>query len=87
MDALHAFHQCCQRDEAPGVFGLWRTFATRHMASPKVAMIFVIFRSLFDHIRQWVVILGLVFEFVLGEIFASNIRLRNVTIQHGQHYF
>lgn len=38
LDALQALPQCSQRDEAPGVFALWRTFASRHTASPKVWM-------------------------------------------------
>lgn len=38
LDALQALPQCSQRDETPGVFALWRTFATRHTASPKVWM-------------------------------------------------
>jgi toxin-antitoxin system PIN domain toxin len=38
LDALQALPQCSQRDEAPGVFALWRTFASRNTASPKVWM-------------------------------------------------
>lgn len=38
LDALQALPQCAQRDESPGVFALWRNFATRQTASPKVWM-------------------------------------------------
>lgn len=38
LDALQALPQCSQRDEAPGVVALWRTFATRDTASSKVWM-------------------------------------------------
>lgn len=38
LDTLQALPQVCSRDEPPGVFGLWRTLATRDTASPKLWM-------------------------------------------------
>ena len=38
LDALQALPQVCLRDEPPGVFALWRAFASRDTASPKVWM-------------------------------------------------
>lgn len=38
MDALQALPQVCLRDEPPATLALWRTFATRDTASPKVWM-------------------------------------------------
>jgi len=38
LDALQALPQVCLRDEPPGVFALWRAFAGRDTASPKVWM-------------------------------------------------
>lgn len=38
MDALQALPQVCLRDEPPDTFALWRIFATRDTASPKVWM-------------------------------------------------
>jgi len=38
LDALQALPQVVVRDEPPGVLPLWRTFATRDTASPKVWM-------------------------------------------------
>ena len=38
LDALQVLVQVSWRDEPPGTFALWRTFATRDTASPKVWM-------------------------------------------------
>lgn len=38
LDALHLLAQVGWRDEPPGTFALWRTFATHDTASPKVWM-------------------------------------------------
>ena len=38
MDALQSSPRVCVREEAPDVFSLWRTLATRDTASPKVWM-------------------------------------------------
>ena len=38
LDALQALPQVCVRDEPPGAWALWRAFATRDTASPKVWM-------------------------------------------------
>ena len=38
LDALQVLTQVSWRDEPPGTFSLWRTFATRDTASPKVWM-------------------------------------------------
>ena len=38
LDNLQALPQVAWRDEPPGVFGLWRTLAALHSASPKVWM-------------------------------------------------
>jgi uncharacterized protein len=38
LDALQALPQVSVRDEAPGVFALWRTLASSDSASPKVWM-------------------------------------------------
>ena len=37
-DALQALPQVCVREEAPGVFALWRGLAVAETASPKVWM-------------------------------------------------
>ena len=38
LDALQALPQVCTREEAPGVFALWRGLAVAETASPKVWM-------------------------------------------------
>lgn len=38
LDALQALPQVCAREEAPGVFALWRGLAVAETASPKVWM-------------------------------------------------
>lgn len=38
LDALHLLAQVSWREEPPGTFALWRTFAARDTASPKVWM-------------------------------------------------
>ena len=38
LDALQALPQVCVREEAPGVFALWRGLAVAETASPKVWM-------------------------------------------------
>lgn len=38
LDALQALPQVCLRDEPPDTLALWRAFATRDTASPKVWM-------------------------------------------------